>query len=150
MAEEDKRRYIPESSIDFNLMVTEPEWGKDTVDISQEPQKFIDSEGKSFSKPKTAWNLLSFFTKDMRLSNLGKQEMVYCKHYVDLAADFLAEGKDFHDVFSCALERAASQLELSQSLKGFLREIINTLRTENIQKNLEPAKKSWLGKKTED
>lgn len=151
-------RVKPASDLDFNLMITETLWGSSFV--SQELQQhltksfqMVDSEGKPVFDNKgepvvtkeALWGMMSFYTRDLRLSNLSykSNEIQYCMNYLDLAGDFLKEG--MIKPFLVCLSRVATVTELAQSKGGFLRRQMNTLRTENVDELLEPKKKSIFG-----
>ena len=151
-------RIKPQSDLDFNLMITETLWGSNLVspDLQEALTKhyqMLDAEGKPIynkqGEPvvteKAAWGLLSFYTRDIRLSNLSYQtgEIQYCQHYLDLAGDMLKEKMIVP--FLICLSRAATILELAQSKGGFLRRNMNTLRMESSEEQLDPKKKSMFG-----
>lgn len=159
MEEQDnKRRVVPRSELDFNLMTTEGEWGKDYVNQElkerlnkyylkkdQNGQNVFDSEGNIVGSKKSLWDMLGYYTKDMRLANLSyiNNEIQYCQYFLDLAGDFLQA--DMIEPFIICLSRVATILELSQSKGGFLRRRMNTLTSENMSSELEPQKKSLFG-----
>ena len=151
-------RVKPQSDLDFNLMITETLWGSNLVSPDLQDaltQKFqmVDGDGKQVfnetGQPivteRAAWGLLSFYTRDLRLSNLSYKsgEIQYCQHYLDLAGDFLKEKMVIP--FLICLSRVATVSELAQSKGGFLRKQMNTLRMESSEETLDPAKKSILG-----
>lgn len=167
-------RRVPNSEIEYNLRLTDPVYG--TGEINQHIKEklerhyyvrdeqgnvlyeqvkdedgnpVVDAEGKPVVKPiidkKNMWERLNFYTRDMRLGNLDRTEMEYCHWWLDFASDSLQE--DYFESFVVSLSRAATIIELSQSKKGFLRKQPNTLTTENKYLEMEPAKKSLLGKK---
>jgi hypothetical protein len=90
----------------------------------------------------SAWGILGFYTRDIRLGNLDKHtgEYAYVKYYLDLAGDFLQA--DLNKSFLVALSRAASVIEISQSKGGFLRRRMGTLTSENKYSGIDPAKKN--------
>lgn len=147
------RRVVPQSGLDWNMMLTDTMWGSAQVSrqlkekIRQRTLKPV-AGGEEFDR-EAAWELLSFYTRDMRLANLSVVwgEVKYCQYYLDLAGDFLREGMP--EAFSTCLARAATILELSQSKSGFLRRRQNTLTTESLSGEVEPQKKRLLfpGKK---
>ena len=147
-----KLKEVPHNALDFNLMVIDSVWGKDSISVDlQEKLKLIkatykDDSGNVYVDKESLWGLLGFYTRDMRLSNLDAPQFKYCVYFTDLAADFLKA--DFVNPFLICLSRVATILELSQSRGGFLRNRQNTLTQEWIQKGggsgLEPVKKSLL------
>jgi len=151
-------RIRPQSDLDFNLMITETLWG--STFVSPELQEFLtkryqltdenerpmfNNEGLPVVSKEALWGLMSYYTRDLRLSNLNykNNEIQYCQHYLDLAGDFLKE--NMIRPFLICLSRVATVTELAQSKGGFLRKNMNTLRTENVDEYLEPKKKSLFG-----
>lgn len=139
------RRIMPQSGLDFNMMLTDTMWGSSFVGskLKEKIRQRIRNGENDFDK-EAAWELLSFYTRDLRLSNLSSLtgELNYCQYYIDLAGDFLREG--YPEAFATSLARAATLLELSQSKGGFLRKRQNTLTQEQLQGELEPQKKRLL------
>ena len=151
MSDNDQKRVLPRSDLDFNLMTTDSVWGTNYVSVSlrdrvRQFRKAFDKEGKEILTSDSMWDMLSFFTRDIRLANLDRAEVVYANYYLDLANDFMVEG--YHKAFVMCIERVASVLELSQSKKGFLRKRMNTLTTENFRQE-EPPKTKMMGKNTQ-
>lgn len=158
MSEENDRvrRIMPQSGLDFNMMLTDTMWGsqqisaqiRDKIQHRQENLKLISQIGKGVLPAEVekaaSWELLSFYTRDLRLANLNvlTGELNYCQHYIDLAGDLLREG--YIEAFATALARAATVLELSQSKGGFLRRRQNTLTTESLSGEVEAPKKKLL------
>lgn len=158
-------RIMPQSGLDFNMMLTDTMWGSSQISTQlKEKVHQRDSRRQLLHDIETgvlrenpegeqaaAWELLSFYTRDLRLANLNMLtgEVQYCQHYIDLAGDCLREG--YMEAFATSLARAATLLELSQSKGGFLRRRQNTLTTESLQGDLEPQKKRLLfgGKKNQ-
>jgi len=140
-------RPLPTNDLDLNLMLTNSVWG--TREVPQELRdklKDIKSvNGKDIVDKSSLWGLLGFFTRDMRLGNLSSfdNELQTCRYHIDLANDLLTI--DMIEPFMVALSRSARILETSQSKGGFLRRMMNTIRQEHIQQQLEPAKKKFFG-----
>lgn len=143
------KRITPQSGLDFNMMLTDTMWGSPQIS-HQLKSKIRDrtikkgEDGEQEFDKEAAWELLSFYTRDFRLSNLSTLlgEVAYCQYYIDLAGDLLREG--YPEAFATCLARAATILELSQSKSGFLRRRQNTLTTEQLQGEMEPPKKRLL------
>lgn len=157
MSDDGVKRITPQSGLDLNLMLTDTMWGSPQVRAQIEVKlKSREERVKMLArlgKPKTeydagdkaaAWELLAFYTRDMRLANLNPLigEVQYCQHYIDLAGDLLRDG--YTEAFATSLARAATLLELSQSKNGFLRKRQNTLTQEHLQGELETKKKSLI------
>jgi len=147
------KRVVPQSGLDWNMMLTDTMWGSPQISrqlktkirerVTREKQN-PDGTVTELLDKEAAWELMSFYTRDVRLANLSAVfgEVEYCQYYIDLAGDFLREGMP--EAFATSLARAATILELSQSKSGFLRRRQNTLTTESLQGNVEPKKKRIL------
>ncbi len=139
----------PSSDIDFEYMTTNPDWGTDMIPPSLRNKLdtsdiYIGEDGNEYTKKSNLWSVLKMFNKEMRLANLSKSELLYCKHYIELASDCLTN--NWPRSFTTAISRAATVLELSQSKGGFLRRQQHTVRQESINKD-EPEKKGLFGSK---
>ncbi len=158
MSEQQQKRVLPQSELDFHLMTTDSVWGK--ADVSHElkvklekyfsvkdanGKPLFDEKGNPVVNAESLWGLLGFYTRDMRLANLSSWngEVEYCQYYLDLANDFLQA--QMCEPFLICLSRVATMLELSQSKGGFLRRQMNTLRTEAMHGEFEPPKKQLFG-----
>lgn len=150
--EEEKRneiRQIPQDSLDLQMLTLNTEWGRENIPqelkdklakisykfardeegkiIKNEngvPLIMADDQGNPMYEHEGLWQLLGFYTRDMRLGNLGKQEHIYVMYYIDLANDDLRVG--YTTAFLICLSRAITVLETSQSKKGFLRKLLQT------------------------
>jgi hypothetical protein len=158
------RRNVPSSDLDFNMQLTNTVWGSDLItpelrDLLAKEYYVTDDkgavvltpDGKPLLKRESLWAIHSYYTRDLRLGNLDRKdafEFKYCVHYLDLAGDMLKTG--MLQPFVICISRVATMLELSQSRGGFLRKEMNTLRSENKQELLEPAKKSLFGGKPKE
>lgn len=153
-----QKRVLPQSDLDFGLMVTDSVWGKKEVPAGLQKRlgklvKALDSKGKQICDKDgnpvvtldSLWELLGFYTRDMRLANLStwNGEFQYCQYFLDLAGDLLQAGS--LEPFLICLSRVATVLELSQSKGGFLRRRMNTFTQENTPLETEPKKKSLFG-----
>lgn len=146
-----RSRPIPQSELDFNLMTTNTEWGGVYIPERlkaklQKEYRIVDAGGNTIGIHKEAlWDLLGFYTRDMRLANLStlNNEVQYCQYFLDLANDFLRT--DFIEPFLICLSRVATVLELSQSKGGFLRKRMNTLTQEHYQQEIAPKSKGFFG-----
>lgn len=142
-------RQIPRSDLDFNFQLTNTVWGSPNIsgalkDKLSKDYVVEDAEGKKYIQESSLWELLGFYTRDMRLANLGtiSGEIGYCQYYLDLANDML-HANMVHP-FLISLSRVATVLELSQSKGGFLRRRMNTFTSENMQGELGESKKRTL------
>lgn len=151
------RRPTPQSELDLSMMTTDSTWGRPN-DINPDLRGRLrvaqyvrddqgnivnDEDGKPVIDERSLWEELDFYTRDLRLANLDGEELKYCRYYLDLAGDVLSE--KMYGSFRIALARAASVLELSQSKKGFLRKMQNTIRQETTHQELEPPRKNLFG-----
>lgn len=158
--QQQQQRISPRSDLDFNLMITETLWGSSFVSpelqshltknyqlTDEDGNLMFNKEGRPVVSQEALWGMMSYYTRDLRLSNLSykSNEIQYCMHYLDLAGDFLKER--MIKPFLICLSRVATVTELAQSKGGFLRRQMNTLRTENVEETLEPKKKSLWGAK---
>jgi hypothetical protein len=152
---EDKQiRSTPLNELDMQMILTEPQWGD--VGISTELKarlQTISSEtiqGNRIVSKQDLWQLLDFYTRDLRLGNLSTMngEVNYCRYYLDLAGDCLREG--YYRSFVKCLSLTITVLEISQSRGGFLRIKQNTIRKENIYEETNKNKSSIFGNKKPD
>ena len=110
----------------------------------KEGKILIDEEtGQAIGQEQSKWGELSFFTRDIRLGNLTDEELYIVRDRLKLAGCLLEA--DCPRAFKLCYSEAIGIIESSQSKKGFLRGKFNTLRTENINENKEPPKKSFFG-----
>lgn len=145
-----KVKKAPESSLDFNMQMIEPAWGDTTIPnslknkLNQIKGYWTNTQtGEQTEDREELWELLGFFTRDLRLGNIDGDELKRAEYYLNLANDLLKA--DFVEPFIIALSRVATIVELSQSKGGFLRKRNNTLTTEQYNTNLEPKRKSLFG-----
>lgn len=156
MVEEGDVRILPQNELDFNMLTTNGVWGKDEVpkelrdrlsrhfvETDQQGNAVLDEHGNAVVTTRGLWGLLGYYTRDMRLGNLGKDEVEFCQYYLELANDYLEE--DMIRPFLIALSRVAARLELSQSKGGFLRRQLNTLIQEHHSTDNTQQKKSLFG-----
>lgn len=92
------------------------------------------------------WNELSIFTRDFRLGNLDDRDYRFAMHYTTIASDCLRLG--MNRAFTVALSRVAAILELSQSKKGFLRNLLNKRHTITENKDITESPNLILPKKS--
>jgi len=152
--EDKKLRELPLNELDMQMILTKPQWGDDT--ISQELKYRLQGisresiNGQYIVSKQDLWQLLDFYTQDIRLGNLSTMngEVNYCRYYLDLAGDCLREG--YYRSFVKCLSLTITVLEISQSRGGFLRTKQNTIRKENVYEEKEPKKTSLFGKQKPD
>jgi hypothetical protein len=144
------QRTRAENEIDYNMIVTDPQWGKEVAPELLDKLKYYyqgqDSTGNKVITTEDLWGLLSFYTRDVRLSNLDRynNEFGYCQYYLDLAGDCLRAG--YIRSFLASLSRVITVLELAQSKGGFLRRRQGTVTSENLNENKEPVKRGLFGR----
>ncbi len=148
--QQDQFRSLPQSDLDLNLMLTDSVWGKGSVPEHLKEKlgkqfNIVNADGSTEIVNRSQWDLMGFFTRDMRLGNLSNwnNELEATRFNINLANDLLLVG--MAEPFLISLSRAATTLETSQSKGGFLRRIMNTLRHESVNQNLEPPKKQFFG-----
>ena len=163
MSENDNYNQVPVNDLHLQLLTTDTVWG--SVSVPQELKQIVNNEHTAIltdengeavidpitNKPKLVikssgyWEMLGFYTRDLRLGNLSEAngEMYYCKYHLDLANDFLREG--FTKPFLITLSRVATVIELSQSRRGFFRKIMNTFTQEHKYSELGAGKKNFFG-----
>ena len=140
----------PYDNLQLQFMMTEPGWGKEIPEgLYQKLQEFKgepykNSQGKTVIDAQPLWDLLGFYTRDVRLGNLQQADVFYCEHYLDLASDCLRQG--FIRSFLSALSRAITKLEVSQSRDGFYRKRTSTVTSEQIKQEPVKIKKDILGR----
>ena len=152
MDKELKKKYInvvPQNDLHFQLLTTNTEWGGNIPDELRDKlsKKYLveNEQGERFIKTTGLWEILGFYTRDLRLGNLSEWngELTYVRYYLDLANDLLQENAV--KPFLICISRVATQIESSQSKGGFLRRRMNTLTQEHFQQEFEPKKKSLFG-----
>ena len=124
----------PENSIEYNTQLIQTDWGK----ADKIPKEFIDRISKEYRVRDKAgneyflkdgfWELLGFYTKDMRLGNLDNYDYKMCIYHLNIANECLK--LNYFDAFSICLSSVATILELSQSKGGFFRKRSKTMRME--------------------
>jgi len=165
---------VPYSDLDMTFMVTEPAWGKEISEELNSKVSEVVSEAyfqcleceKPFGEGEKCvcgsvnkrlvvdrapmWGLLSYYTRDLRLGNLGNwnNELSYCHHYLSLAGDLLRVGNV--KSFLSALSRVIDRLEISQSKGGFYRKRMGTITREDVSSSNEPTKKPLMGGKNKN
>lgn len=138
----------PASELDYQMMIVDGRWGdvnipaelKDRLKTSKlikvlKGSEIIDAAGNKTTLEQDQlipteiflWGELGFFTRDFRLGNLDPADYREARHYTLIAADCLRLG--MNRAFTVAMSRVATILELSQSKKGFLREMLGKKQT---------------------
>lgn len=142
-------RDVPVNNLDFNMQVIDPDWQKSTPSILEGKDyastDYVTIDGQDYINVRKIITNLDFYTRDIRLSNYDKDELREVRWWLEFAGK-MADHKYFQ-CFNYCLMQAARISETSQGKAGFLRKILQTLTTENINRNVEPPKKNfWSGK----
>ena len=129
--------------------------GDNMVFLINNKSQLVDKEGKLITNDKdevitldakeSAWGLISYYNKDLRLGFIKDNEVQICQYYLDLAGDCLTMG--YPKAFQTALRRAITLIELSQSRDGNLRKNQITIKQDIEQTFNKPKKKGLLGGK---
>lgn len=149
------QRISPQSEIDLQMLLTEPQWGMNIgvpEELRYKLQRIVgqvrNQEGEPVNIIESLWGLLGFYTRDIRLGNLSQfyGEVYYCQYYLDLGGDCLRYG--YLKAFLKCLSLTITILETSQSRAGFLRKRQGTVTHEKYSREeFEPKKQSLFGKK---
>ena len=140
-------RDMPQSEMDFNMLVIDPKWGVDKIPPSLKARlkEIVLARGKTDKSNKLQptyddlWELLAIYSRDMRLANLQSEDEFYCEHYINLSGKLLRKGNPRSSIL--ALVYSVTRLELSQSRKGFLRTIFRTQKKEISMEEMQPKKR---------
>lgn len=147
------RREVPESSLDAQWQMTNPAWGRAEVPShlrdrlkKKHDGTLVDAEGNEYPASQGGmWELLGFFTRDLRLGFLTGSETQEAREWLEIASICVAE--DLPDSFFLSLSKVVSMVEISQSRSGNLRRAQRTSRQEQSLTYDEPPKR--FGKKVE-
>ena len=152
MSEEE--RIVPSSDLDFQSMITNPVWGKNSAignlknnlgkivirreykkgDVRLNPdtqQLERVNEDITIDEEFSEWNKSQYHTQDFRLSNLDKNQVDWCIENQDLAFALLQFGCP--KSFMVCTDENANVLEFNHSKGGWFRQGLNTMRTETRQ-----------------
>lgn len=145
------------NSIDFNMEIINPDWksAKPSISTNEFSIIIVKDDGKvehsEKIKPGHYVNVddlmseIDFFSRDIRLSNYNDKDIELARWYASFGGDMISAG--YYRAFKYCFKEVAVISETSQGRKGFLRKMLNTIRSENEQKILEPKKSSfWNGK----
>jgi hypothetical protein len=157
MSEEE--RMVPQSDIELQLLFTDPKWGQDvpqelkdklTHIISSKLAKDENGNLVVIDEAESLWELLSFYTRDVRLGNLTvwNGELECCRYSLESAGIYLRAGHK--KAFMAAISHAISILEVSQSKGGFLRIRAGTITKEDFKGEIEPKKRGLIGTKSKE
>ena len=143
-------RDMPQSEMDFNMLVIDPKWGIDKIPPSLKARlneirlarTKTDNTNREVITYDDLWELLAIYSRDMRLANLEGKDEEYCEHYINLSGKLLRKGNPRSSIL--ALVYSVTRLELSQSRKGFLRKIFRTFKKEISMEETTPKKRGLL------
>ena len=145
-------RQVPANDLDMQMQITNPAWQRLSPQLRSKLVKIVGEQNITLKDGTTQkqniaeelHGLLGIYTRDVRLGNLSawNGEFDFVRYYLEFSVDLLSV--NMPDACICALNRALSVLELSNSKSGFLRKLINTIRQENYS-NVEPEKRNLMG-----
>lgn len=115
----------PYNDLEMQYRTVNPAWGREATPYLDKKLTFTKK-----AEEEKRWELLAYYTRDMRLANIDVVELIYCQTWLDIAGDCLRLG--YTKSFITALSRAVTVLELSQSKKGFLRKRHGTMTRESV------------------
>ena len=138
-------RSTPVNELDMQLMIVNSEWGKNISSeldnkLQEDSLKLVN--GNYTIEKKKLWGLLSYYTRDMRLGNLGNYDYVTATEWLNFAGDCLRY--NYVKSFLTCLSRVITILELSQSKGGFLRKRLGTFTQESYQNYRDENEKKGL------
>lgn len=140
----ERRRTVPQSDIDLQMQLTEPNWSRDiTKTMRMRLNKEVGLDDDNKVKYKDLIEMLDIMKRDLRLGNLKQAEVDKCQEGINLALDCLDHGYTESSIL--LIGRVAAIIDTSQSRKGFLRKLFGTatIRRENIE--FEPRKRGLFG-----
>ena len=153
----ENKKPVLNNSLDFNMNIINPDWesAKPTINTSEFSVIVVNPDGtithSANIKAGTFINVndliteIDYFPRDIRLSNYDAQDIRLARWFASMGGDLISSG--YFRGFKYCFKELAVISETSQGRKGFLRKILNTIRSENEQRILEPTKKSlWTGK----
>jgi hypothetical protein len=142
----DGEEAIPDSNLDFAWQTVNPVWGRSTVPpelqerLTKKGKVFIDVDGNEFEPSREGmWSLLSFYTRDLRLGFLTRQEVYWAQEYCEIANDCIRQ--ELPESFFLALGKVVALVEVSQSRDGNLRRMNRTQFGEQKVTYQEPPKR---------
>lgn len=143
-------RDMPQSEMDFNMLVIDPKWGIDKIPPSLKARlneiklarAKLNKTNENILTYDDLWELLAIYSRDMRLANLEANDEEFCEHYINLSGKLLRKGYARSSIL--ALVYAVTRLELSQSRKGFLRKIFRTFKKEITMEETTPKKRGLI------
>ena len=145
------------NTLDFNMQIINPDWknAKPTVSGSDFGIIKVNDDGTvthtnklkvgTYVNVDDLMSEIDFFSRDIRLSNYTPKDILMARWFASFGGDMVSAG--YFRAFKYCFKEVAVISETSQGRGGFLRKILNTIRSENENKILEPNKKNfWTGK----
>lgn len=146
-------RNVPANDLDLQMQITNPAWQQLHPQLREKLVRLVKEtvvKGEVKKIYEEISGVLTVYSRDIRLGNIStvSGEFDYVVYYLELAVDLLSCGMVESSI--TALNKALARLETSSSRGGFLRKLLNTVRTENVNKTLEPDKRRIMGKNMGD
>lgn len=141
-------RQIPMNELDFQFMGLEPGWQvmNDGLKVQLgKVEKIYEQDGKAYKEVDDLADVMSAYTRDIRLSNLDFRDLPIVRDAMRLGVDCLSIGLK-ESAVAC-LNVSASFTEPSQGKKGFLRKLMVTVRSMQWKEESRPKKGLFGGKK---
>lgn len=144
-------RRVPISDTDFLSGVTEPKWRDRSSNAELDYRTTKHREGINADTgerqvvSESYLAVYEMFTQDIRLGNLDSMEIEFVRLHLDVAHDLFHQGYPMSGLV--ILERAVDIIETSHSKKGWLRNRMATVTSENKNEMYEPKRGFFGGKK---
>jgi hypothetical protein len=130
-----------------------------TIRIDRVTGDFISTITDKVMSREGYWEILGYYTRDLRLGNLDDganpfkpNEVAYCEYHLNLAGDELNYyhadlPHGFHKAFFSHIRRVASKIEISHSKHGWFRKQGSTMTSEVAYKGVppDPQASKYLG-----
>lgn len=157
---EENVRVVPTSDLDFQMLTTEPQWGKDDIHEDIKSRAILKTNWVNEKTGEVVrsdvlnqWAIGSISTRDVRLGNLDRWngEFEVAQFHQNFAMDCLrAFMEDDDSGHTCGAPWVASNyveniIELSHSKQGFFRKLMNSFETTSRYIDMGPPKKNMLG-----
>lgn len=149
----EERTFQPDNPLQAQWEMTNPTWGRAEVPkhLRDRLKKrsdgvFVDAEGNEYSATEGGmWELLGFYTRDLRLGFLNGPEAREAREWLEIAGICISD--NLSESFFLSLSKVIAMVEISQSRSGNLRRSQRTSRQEQALSYDEPPKR--FGKKVE-
>jgi hypothetical protein len=136
----------PESPLDISQIQLVPQTGRAKQGKGLEDNffiKYVDYDGETQSV--SAWDLITFITADIRLSNITIVDRRYVEWGLNCATNALMDG--CYEACADAMFKVVVVVEPSLGVKGYLRQMLQTIKQESQHVQIEesPKKTSIFG-----